>query len=109
MTRLRCVTILALWVLVGWTAPTGANVVAEWNAQAVQCIAVGFPGTPTAPAIAATRGGPPSLLDLAIVHLAMHDAVQAIEKEYEPYKAEPPAALSSPRPTHRVRIRETGR
>jgi hypothetical protein len=91
MTRLRCVTILALWVLVGWAAPANANAVAEWNAQAVQCISVGFAGTPTAPAIAATRVGPPGLLDLAIVHLAMHDAVQAIEKEYQPYKAEPPA------------------
>jgi hypothetical protein len=62
-----------------------ANVVAEWNAIAVQCIAVGA-GT-----LAPSRPGPPGLLDLAIVHAAMHDAIQAIERRYEPYLATPPA------------------
>jgi hypothetical protein len=68
------------------SAPSAhANVVAEWNALAVQCISVG------APPLAPSRGGPAGLLDLAIVHLAMHDAIQAIERRYEPYLATPTA------------------
>ena len=62
-----------------------ANVVAEWNAVAVQCIAVGDGTLPP------TRPGPPALLDLAIVHVAMHDAIQAIERKYEPSLATPTA------------------
>ena len=63
-------------------APGQADVVAEFNALAVQCIA-----TATPPA----RGGPPGLFDLALVHVAMHDAVQAIQHDFEPYLATPPA------------------
>jgi hypothetical protein len=53
--------------------------VTEWNALAVGC---------------ANRAGPTVLLDLALVHAAMHDAIQAIEKRYRPYVATPPASGS---------------
>ena len=69
-------------VLLAWATPGQANVVSEWNAQAVQCIS-----TATPPA----RGGPPGFFDLALVHVAMHDAVQAIKRDFEPYSATPPA------------------
>jgi len=59
-----------------WVAPASANVVTEWNAIAVSCI---------------PRGGPATALDLSLVHAAMHDAVQAIEKRYQPYFSTPSA------------------
>jgi hypothetical protein len=81
----------ALWVLAGSVTPASANVVAEWNLLAVQCLYLGLPGTPTTDPVGPSRPGPPGALDLAIVSTAMHDAVQAIEKKYASYKAEPPA------------------
>jgi hypothetical protein len=52
-----------------------ADVIADWNVVAGQRIAASTP----------PRRGPSSVLDLAMVHLAMHDAVQAFERRYEPY------------------------
>ena len=60
----------------GWVAPASANVVTEWNTLALGCIA---------------RGGAANALDVALVQAAVHDAIQAIEKRYEPYKSSPPA------------------
>jgi hypothetical protein len=57
--------------------PAYADVVTQWNARAMQCVQ----GGPTA----ANRGGPPGLLDVAIIQAAVHDAAQAIEGRYEPY------------------------
>jgi hypothetical protein len=62
-----------------WVAPASANVITEFNAIALSCI---------------PRGGPATALDLALVHGAMHDAVQAIEKRYQPYFSSPPATGS---------------
>jgi hypothetical protein len=72
-------------------------VVAEWNTLAVQCIA-----TATPPA----RGGPPGLFDLALMHAAMHDAVQAIQHDFEPTwpRRRRRAASRSPRPWRRLRM-----
>lgn len=39
----------------------------------------------TAAAATVGRAGPSALLDIALVQLAVHDAVQAIERKYEPY------------------------
>jgi hypothetical protein len=62
-----------------WIAPASANVVTEWNAIALGCI---------------TRGGPANALDVSLVQAAVHDAVQAIEKRYEPYFSSPAATGS---------------
>ena len=83
MKKLRTVVGLVASVTVVNAGSAHANVVAEWNAVAVQCIAVGVTGNP------ASRPGPPGLLDLVLVHAAMHDAVQAIEGRFEPYLATP--------------------
>jgi hypothetical protein len=66
--------------------PTGvrADAVADWNAIAVQAVITG------------ARPGPTGLLDLAMVQAAVYDAVQAIEKRYEPYYVEIPGASGSP-------------
>ena len=82
--RLRLMGLVTLSTMVSVTSAY-ANVVTDWSALAVQCIAVG------APPLAPSRPGPPGLLDLALVHVAMHDAIQAIEGRYEPYLATPTA------------------
>src|SRR5262245_33777296 len=82
MTNLRRATAFAVCVFLGLAASGQANVVTEWNALAAQCISGATP-----PA----RGGAPGTLDLALVQAAVHDAVQAIEKDFEPFLATPAA------------------
>ena len=57
--------------------------VTDWNAVIVRYVSIGNPGA--TPPVPPGRGGPPGLLDIALVHLAMHDAVQAIEGNFQPY------------------------
>jgi len=79
MTDLGSAKALAFCAILSWAPLAQANVVSDWNALAVQCIST------------ATPPGRGPLLDLAIVHAAMHDAVQAIDKKFEPYLARPHA------------------
>jgi hypothetical protein len=65
---------LIVVAVLGSAAPASANVVAEWNALATAC-------TNT------HRPGPVQILDMAVVQAAVHNAIQAIEKRYEPYLA----------------------
>jgi hypothetical protein len=46
--------------------------------------------------LTANRTGLSNVIDIAIVHVAMYDAVQAIEKRYEPYYVDIPGASGSP-------------
>lgn len=69
----------AILLAAGFQQPASANVVTEWNALALSCI---------------PRTGPATGLDAALVQAAVHDAVQAIEKRYEPYFSSPPATGS---------------
>jgi hypothetical protein len=69
-----------------WAAPVSADVVTDWNAIATPSILTGVP----------TRFGGTSFLDFAMVHLAMHDAIQAFEGRYESYGAPIPGATGSP-------------
>jgi hypothetical protein len=59
----------------GFSALAQADAVTDWNAI-------------TMDAVTAARPGPQGMLDVALVHIAVHDAVQAIEKRYEPYHFE---------------------
>ena len=74
---------LALCVGLACALHADADVVTDWNVVTVLYVSTGGPGTPQVPPVG--RGGPPGLLDIALVHLAMHDAVQAIERKFEPY------------------------
>jgi len=74
----------ALACLVSTTA-AAADVVSDWNAIAVQA-------TLTA---GAARPGPSSILDLAMVQIAVHDAIQAFEHRYQPYAIDIPNASGS--------------
>jgi hypothetical protein len=67
-------------------APTSASadVVSDWNAIAVQATVTG------------ARPGPTGVLDIAMVQAAVYDAVQAIERRYQPYRVEIKGASGSP-------------
>jgi len=70
---------LACLSAAGWIAPASANVVTEFNAIALTCL---------------SRPGPGSIIDLALVQVAVHDAIQAIEQRYETYRPTSPATGS---------------
>ncbi len=56
----------------GVPALAQADAVTDWNAITMDAVTV-------------MRPGPQGMLDVALVHIAMHDAIQSIEKKYEPY------------------------
>jgi hypothetical protein len=61
-----------------WTTPVHADVVNDWNAITLRCV--------QAPPPIGNRGGPVGLLDIAVVQIAVHDAVQSIERRYGAYR-----------------------
>ena len=77
--------VAALGIGIAFPATARADVIADWNVIAIQeCVAAGRPG------------GSPAI-DIATMHAAMYDAVQAIEQDYEPYRvADVPNATGSP-------------
>ena len=62
-----------------------ADVISDWNSEIGPRVAASM-----------SRRGPSSVLDFAVVHLAMHDAVQAFERRYEPYCVAISGASGSP-------------
>lgn len=82
--RGRHIAIAALGVC-GWLGAAGlacGDAVVDWNEIAQ-------------PAIAAGRPGPIGVVDSALVQVAVHDAVQAIDRRFEPYHAEIKGAKGS--------------
>jgi hypothetical protein len=63
-------------------APAQADAVSDWNATTLDAVTIGRPG-------------PIGVVDVALVQIAVHDAVQAIEGRYEPYHAEVRGARGS--------------
>ena len=63
-----------------------ADAVSDWNVYALQRIGAEVPAHPT----------PLVFVDMAIVQVAVYDAVQAIEKQYKPYYVQIPGASGSP-------------
>jgi PAP2 superfamily len=61
-------------VSVSWATSAHADAVTYWNAVTVDAVTAGRPGGA-------------GFLDMALVHAAMHDAVQAIQPRFEPYAA----------------------
>ena len=74
MTGLRRVTGLIVCSCLMWAAPAAADPITELNLIAAETIFAG--GRPA---------GAPPLLDFAMVHAAIHDAVQASEKRFKHY------------------------
>ena len=60
--------------VLGATAPANADVVTDWSAITISTIGAGAP-----------VAGPGRLIEYAMVHIAMHDAVQAIQQRFETY------------------------
>jgi len=71
--------------LVSWSHIARADAVLDWNAIAVNAISTASP----------TRPGPVGYLDLAIVQVAVYDAIQAIDRRFKPYHVEIPGASGS--------------
>jgi hypothetical protein len=65
-------------------APAAADVVTDWNAMTVSYVN------------AAARPAPAWILDLAMVHIAMHDAVQAYQHRFATYNEPIAGASGSP-------------
>ena len=85
--RRKALAVLAVCVCVSWAAPArAADAVIDWNAIAADAVAA---------AIAAGRAGQGTTIDLAKVHLAIFDAVEAIEKRFTPYHVHIPHAKGS--------------
>jgi hypothetical protein len=80
--KLRLITALAFTI--AGVIQARADAVLDWNAIAAQTM------------FAAGRPGPSVVLDLAIVQAAVHDAVQAYDKTYEPYATDITGASGSP-------------
>src|SRR5688572_20550334 len=79
MTTVRALAGLLVTASLAAAVPAHADPVSDWNAVTMLYV-VGNP-----PAVPVGRGGPPGLLDIALVHAAVHDAVQAIEGRFRPY------------------------
>jgi hypothetical protein len=75
--------LVVLSVCLFWAVPARADVVSDWNAQILLYSNIG--NATLVPPIPVGRPGPPGLLDIALAHLAIHDAVQAIERDFRPY------------------------
>jgi|ADGO01.1.fsa_nt_gi hypothetical protein len=83
MTRLASLMTLSLLGASAANATnTTANAVVEWNEIAMT-------------AVTAQRPGPQSMLDISLVQIAVHDAVQSIEQRFEPYNVEIKGAKGS--------------
>jgi hypothetical protein len=86
--KLKPQTSLAIAILsILLTAPTHAraDAVSDWNGIALQTISASVPARP----------GPITFVDMALVQVAVYDAVQAIERQYKPYHADIPGASGS--------------
>jgi hypothetical protein len=73
----RPLAALTVSVLLAISSAAEAGVVTTWNAYTATCVLLSG---------AAGRPGPPGLLDIALVQAAVHDAVQAVEGRYQPYR-----------------------
>jgi hypothetical protein len=79
--------ILGCLIVIGWSAvPAGADVVTDWNLTTQQVIGAGV----------ATRPTPSGSLDFAMVHIAIHDAIQAFQQRFESYNSPIVGASGSP-------------
>lgn len=86
MTALRRLTCLVVCTSLAGAVTAHADAVGDWNAITSQAIVTAGPARP----------GPSAILDFAVVHAAVYDAVQAIEGRYEPYHVVIPDASGSP-------------
>jgi len=83
MSRSIPAAVIGAWVAVGAPAPARANVITDWDEKAVAA---------TAPMVSLAGGAPyPAQRMMGMVHAAMFDAVNSIERRYRPYLVQLPA------------------
>lgn len=82
--KFRSITLTTVAILLMMVATAKADVVADWNEIALNATITGGRPVPT------------GMLDMAAVHAAVYDAVQAIERRYQPYYVDIPNASGSP-------------
>lgn len=82
--NLRSLTLTTAAILLLMTVPAKADVITDWNEIALNATMAG------------SRPVPTGMLDMAAAHAAMYDAVQAIERRYQPYYVDIPNATGSP-------------
>jgi hypothetical protein len=82
MGRQFAIATLGVSALIGLAAPACGDAVTDWNEIAQQAIVTGRPG-------------PIGAMDSALVQVAVHDAVQAIDRRFEPYHVEVKGAKGS--------------
>ena len=70
----RCLSSFLVFVCLAPAAPARADAVTYWNDVTVELVTT-------------ERAGGHGFLDVALVHAAIHDAVQAIQRRFEPYHA----------------------
>ncbi|MFB3904229.1 MAG: vanadium-dependent haloperoxidase [Acidobacteriota bacterium] len=78
--------VLIVFAYAGLTGLAYADTVVDWNAIALDVIVAADPPRP----------GPSNVLDIAVVHAAIYDAVAAIDGRFKPYHTEIPGASGSP-------------
>jgi hypothetical protein len=83
MTQRRTLRALIACGCLTYASVGRADVVTDWNLI-------------TQPFAATRPQGPSGLFDIAMVHAAMHDAIQAFDGRFEPYSAPIPNAAGSP-------------
>ena len=81
-----CLALTILAILIATPRIARADAVSDWNLIAIQRIAAATPA----------HAAPVTVVELAMVHVAIYDAVQAIEKTHKPYHVEIPGASGSP-------------
>jgi hypothetical protein len=87
MTRRGRARILGYLIVLGLSAaPAAADVVTDWNLITQTVVGNG----------ASTRPTPSGSLDLAMVHIAIHDAIQAFQQRFESYNEPIIGASGSP-------------
>jgi hypothetical protein len=82
MKRFRDMTRAAVLACLVWSGTATADAVTDWNDIANGAVATGRPG-------------PIGIVDLALVQVAVHDAMQSYERRFEPYYAQIKGATGS--------------
>ena len=77
MTASRRLVPLFAVACLAMAAPARADVTTQWNLVIMNCVG--------GPAPMGNRPGPTGLLDIALAHTAMHDAVQAVQGRFAAY------------------------
>jgi len=79
----QCTVGLMAGIWLASVVPASADAVTSWNEITLKAVTIG-------------RAGAAGYLDTALVHAAIHDAVQAFEGRFEPYYTSIPNASGSP-------------